>query len=170
MAEAPANSIVGTFVRPVDIGTVAKLVTNSYSLFGQLEYDFTSKLTGIVGLRAIQSRRASTPASACFPRTATSASTREIFYRVRSGGLALLCLGSFFEHLWAGKLQLDYHLTDQFLLYAGVNRGVKAGSFNAPLLGAYLGSGWTSLCHTRRRPCTPTKRVSSQHYWTVMRV
>ena len=27
------------------------------------------------------------------------------------------------------------------LIYGGVNRGVKAGSFNAPLLGAYLGSG-----------------------------
>ena len=27
------------------------------------------------------------------------------------------------------------------MIYAGVNRGVKAGSFNAPLLGAYLGSG-----------------------------
>ena len=26
-------------------------------------------------------------------------------------------------------------------MYAGINRGVKAGSFNAPLLGAFLGSG-----------------------------
>src|SRR5262249_19885590 len=33
--KAPANSIVGTFLQPVDIGTVSKLVTNSYSLFGQ---------------------------------------------------------------------------------------------------------------------------------------
>ena len=27
------------------------------------------------------------------------------------------------------------------MLYGGVNRGVKAGSYNAPLLGAYFGSG-----------------------------
>ena len=32
-------------------------------------------------------------------------------------------------------------VSDDLLLYAGINRGVKAGSFNAPLLGAYLGAG-----------------------------
>jgi iron complex outermembrane recepter protein len=45
------------------------------------------------------------------------------------------------DTLWAGKVQLDWHVTDQLLVYGGVNRGVKAGSYNAPLLGAYLGSG-----------------------------
>ena len=45
------------------------------------------------------------------------------------------------ETLWAGKLQLSYQYDDDLMLYAGVNRGVKAGSFNAPLLGAYFGGG-----------------------------
>ncbi|WP_288959684.1 TonB-dependent receptor, partial [uncultured Sulfitobacter sp.] len=40
-----------------------------------------------------------------------------------------------------GKIQFDWRPNDDLLLYAGVNRGVKAGSFNAPLLGAFLGAG-----------------------------
>jgi iron complex outermembrane receptor protein len=35
--------------------------------------------------------------------------------------------------LWAGKIQLDYHMNDDVLLYAGLNRGVKAGGFNSPI-------------------------------------
>ena len=38
------------------------------------------------------------------------------------------------------KVQLDY-TERRFAIYAGINRGVKAGSFNAALLGAYLGGG-----------------------------
>jgi len=39
------------------------------------------------------------------------------------------------ETLWAGLLRVDFRPTDNWLLYAGVNRGVKAGSFNAQLAG-----------------------------------
>jgi iron complex outermembrane receptor protein len=140
--KAPTNSIIGTFIRPVDIGTVAKLVTNSYSIFGQVEYDFTSKLTGILGLRGIQEQKSFHTAIGVFPTDSN--------FSVNRGNLLPSPFGEgspYFasEHssntLWAGKAQLDYHLSDQILLYAGVNRGVKAGSFNAPLLGAYLGSG-----------------------------
>ena len=45
------------------------------------------------------------------------------------------------DTFWTGKAQLDWRPTDDLLLYAGINRGVKAGSFNAPLLGAFLGAG-----------------------------
>lgn len=45
------------------------------------------------------------------------------------------------DTLWAGKVQLDWRPRDGLLIYGAVNRGVKAGSYNAPLLGAYLGAG-----------------------------
>ena len=38
------------------------------------------------------------------------------------------------DFLWSGKVQLDYIPTDDLLFYASVNRGVKAGSYNQPLL------------------------------------
>jgi iron complex outermembrane recepter protein len=140
--KAPANSIVGTFVEPVDIGTVAKLVTNSYSLFGQVEYDFTSKLTGILGLRAIQEQKSFHTGIGVFPTDSNFSVNQGNFLPSPFGeGSPYFASQHSSNTLWAGKAQLDYHLTDQFLLYAGVNRGVKAGSYNAPLLGAYLGSG-----------------------------
>lgn len=37
--------------------------------------------------------------------------------------------------LWAGKFQLEYRPNSDLLLYAGINRGVKAGSYNAQLNG-----------------------------------
>lgn len=140
--KAPANSIIGTFIQPVDIGTVAKLVTNSYSLFGQVEYDFTSKLTGIVGLRGIQEQKSFHTGIGVFPTDSNfSVNQGQPLPSPFGEGSPYFASEHSSNTLWAGKLQLDYHLTDQFLVYAGVNRGVKAGSYNAPLLGAYLGSG-----------------------------
>jgi iron complex outermembrane receptor protein len=37
------------------------------------------------------------------------------------------------DTLWAAKLQLDYKPSDDVLIYGGINRGVKAGGFNAPI-------------------------------------
>lgn len=140
--KAPANSIIGAFATPVDIGTVSELETNSYSLFGQLEYDFTPRVTGIVGLRGIREEKEFGTLIGVF--------LSEGNFRFNRGQLLVSPFGEGSPYryadesskdLWAAKLQLDFRASDDLLLYAGVNRGVKAGSYNAPLLGAYLGSG-----------------------------
>jgi len=154
--KAPVNSIVGTFVAPVDIGVVSKLKTNSYSLFGQLEYDFTDKLTGIVGARAIREEKKFNTAIGVFPSQGNFSVNQGNFLPSPFGeGSPFFAQFDTSDNLWAGKLQLDYHATDSLLLYAGVNRGVKAGSFNAPLLGAYLGSGGNAAL-----PYAPEKLLS----------
>ncbi len=129
---------------PIDVGTVAQLETDSYSLFGQLEYDLTPQMTLIAGLRAMREEKEfqlnlgvapsessfvvntapcfSDP-SQCFPFTGVQYND------------------DISDNLWAGKLQLTYDVSDDLMIYGGVNRGVKAGSYNAPLLGAYFGSG-----------------------------
>jgi iron complex outermembrane receptor protein len=61
----------------------------------------------------------------------------EPFFDIRRDALGL---DSFFtadtsDPLWAGKLQLNWTPDDSLLVYAGVNRGVKAASFNAPIPG-----------------------------------
>jgi len=55
------------------------------------------------------------------------------------------------ENYWAGKLQLTYDVSDDLMLFAGINRGVKAGSYNAPLLGAYFGQVGTQACPMTRK-------------------
>ena len=140
--KAPANSILGTFAFPLDVGVVASLETDSYSLFGQYEYDFSDRFTFIGGLRLIQEEKDFEVGIGFFPSSSSNT--------VNSGGFVPNFTGAgdpfFFDDdtsddLWAGKLQLDFQANEDLLLYGGINRGVKAGSFNAPLLGSYLGSG-----------------------------
>ena len=40
---------------------------------------------------------------------------------------------SFSDTDWSAKVQLNYRPTDGWLLYAGLNRGIKSGGFNQPL-------------------------------------
>jgi iron complex outermembrane receptor protein len=145
--KAPEGSIyTGAFGAPAtDIGVKADLETDSYSAFGQVDYDLTEKWALTMGLRIIQEEKDFETGIGCFFSKSNSS--------VNQGGLIPgLCQSGdpyFFDDdtsdtLWAGKVQLDYRPNDDLLLWAGVNRGVKAGSFNAPLLGAYLGSGGDS--------------------------
>ena len=143
--KGPVGSFADVFGgSPIDVGTVAELETDSYSLFGQFEYDINDKLTVIAGLRAMREEKdfdlvlsvaASESSfvvntSPCFTGDVSACFAPRITYQDDDS-----------ENLWAGKLQLTYDMSDDLMLYAGVNRGVKAGSYNAPLLGAYFGSG-----------------------------
>ena len=140
--KAPVNSIVGTFVTPVDIGVVAELETNSYSLFGQFEYDFSDALTGIFGARVIREEKDFNTGIGVFLSQGNFSVNRGDFLPSPFGaGSPFLVEDSRSDTLWAAKAQLNWNLGDNLLLYGGVNRGVKAASYNAPLLGAFLGSG-----------------------------
>jgi iron complex outermembrane receptor protein len=112
----------------IDVGVDGLLETNSYSLFGQVEVDFTDELMLTAGLRVIREEKEYELGN-------------NLYFNVDSSkihvGAPFVNLRSFEEDteddLWAGKVQLDYRPNDDLLLYAGVNRGVKAGSFNMPL-------------------------------------
>lgn len=124
---------------PFDLGVDAELETDSYSLFGQLEFDLNDKLTLIAGLRGILEEK-----DYFFVQSLYTAPTnaREIHQGFQifigptyPGGVPTPFTDSTSDTLFAGKLQLDYRPNDDLLLYAGINRGVKAGSFNAQLAG-----------------------------------
>jgi iron complex outermembrane receptor protein len=51
------------------------------------------------------------------------------------GGVPTAFTDSTSDTLFAGKLHFDYRPNENLLLYAGLNRGIKAGSFNAQLAG-----------------------------------
>ncbi len=144
--KAPANSIAGSPpFAPIDIGVVAELETNSYSLFGQIDYDFSDVLSATLGLRIIQEEKDYSMGIGVFPSFDNFSVNRGGFIPNAFGaGSPFLFDTDTSDTLWAGKLQLDWRPNDDLLLYAGINRGVKAGSFNAPLLGAFLGAGGNS--------------------------
>lgn len=112
---------------PWEDTALTQMETDSISLFGQIEYDLTEKVTLIAGLRAIQENKDFTG--------------EETFF-VSTDPLKLETHTPMFspqpqkdheqdKELWSAKLQLDWSPTDDLLIYAGINRGVKAGGFNA---------------------------------------
>jgi iron complex outermembrane receptor protein len=143
--KAPVNSIVGTFAFPLDIGVKASLETDSYSLFGQVDYDLTEKWALTAGLRVIQEEKDfDTGIGFFFSQSNFSVNQGDFIPNFSGAGDPFFFDDDTSDTLWAGKIQLDYRPNDDLLLWGGINRGVKAGSFNAPLLNAYLGSGGDS--------------------------
>ena len=123
---------------PFDLGSDAKLETNSYSLFGQIDWELVNNVTIIAGLRYVREEK-----DYMFEQNIYAApSSRQVHQ-----GTPILIGPDFVngapagfsdkteDNLWAGKLQVDFRPNDNWLLYAGLNRGVKAGSFNAQLAG-----------------------------------
>lgn len=142
--KAPENSIVALLPMsgPTDIGVQANLRTKSLSWFGQIDYAFSEKLSGTIGLRLIdESKDFDIEIGFYGSRSNSLVNQGEALPNIPAEGAPFRNQDSTSDLLWTGKLQLDYRVNDNALIYAGLNRGVKAGSFNAPLLGAYLGSG-----------------------------
>lgn len=121
----------------MDVGTDADLQTDSFSLFGHYEWDLNDQVRLTGGLRIIQEEKDYEMDAGLYIASTDARRVHEGPKIFPFPGLTSFS-GSSSDTLWAGKVQIDYHPTDDLLLYAGVNRGVKAGSFNAPLLGSYL--------------------------------
>jgi iron complex outermembrane receptor protein len=135
--KGPANSLPVAFgaLPPSggDIAVDAELETNSFSVFGQVEVDMTDQLTLIAGLRIIQEEKDYKMAQNIYAST----SPNSIHQGAPIAVLNTLETDSD-DTLWTGKIQLDYQVNDDLLIYGGINRGVKAGSFNAPLAGTFF--------------------------------
>ena len=104
--------------------------TETWSLFGQLEFDFSPQLTGIVGFRWIEEDKKEEYAS------------NFVFFipgtKLRNGNpnivdVAATFSGSQSTGFWSAKAGLDWRPSEDVLVYASWNRGVKGGGFNAPL-------------------------------------
>ena len=104
----------------------------SYSLFGQVDFDLTDNLILVAGARVIQEESEYLYTQFFFPSS--------IDEKVEANQTPI---STFFQYpsfsadtddtLWAGKLQLEYRPNDNLMIYGGVNRGVKAGGFNGKL-------------------------------------
>ena len=121
----------------------AALDTRSYSLFGQIDYDITDQWMLTFGLRAIQEEKDYTYRVDLYDniddRTTDSLQFRGQQPLVPNFFLFDLLPNQRFasstsDTLWSGKIALNWTPTDDLLMYASISRGVKAGSFNAPLL------------------------------------
>lgn len=131
----PDGTLVVVPFAGLDANNDIRLETNSYSLFGQVEYDLTDQFMLTAGVRGIQEEKDYSLNSPVFVNTDDRIVDDAIF----AFPLPIDSLGNIaFEDsssktLWAGKIQLDWKPNDDLLMYFGINRGVKAGSFNGQL-------------------------------------
>ena len=126
------------------------LTTESWSVFGQVEYQITDRLTAIGGIRYVKDDKDFDFSSTCELVT-TLAPGAAFAPGFPENDCALFTSGDPLNPLvveipgtlsftrsdeeFSGKAQLDFQINDDFLVYAGYNRGVKGGGFTAPLDG-----------------------------------
>jgi iron complex outermembrane receptor protein len=122
-----------TFGFPFETSSVVNLETNSYSAFGQFEFDLNENWTFIAGLRTVFENKDFQYDNFLFPSPNDELvdddqpplNTGVFEYPSFSGDTS--------ETLWAGKLAVQYSPDDDWMLWGAINRGVKAGSFNGKL-------------------------------------
>lgn len=132
----PVGSVVPG--APFDLSGDAHLKTDSYSAFGQIDWEFAPKLRFILGGRIIRENKDYTYTQALYFTQDSKL--------VEQG--PPLVIGPVFgpggpepftdkpgQTLWTGKAQLEFRPDRNLLVYVGINRGVKAGSFNAAIPG-----------------------------------
>ena len=132
----PVGSIVPG--APFDLASDARLKTDSYSVFGQVEWRFAPKLTAILGARLIREEKDYLFSQSLYftqDSRKIHQGTPVLVGPVIGPNGPQAYTDKMGKTLWAGKAQLEYRPVDDLLLYAGVSRGVKAGSFNAQLAG-----------------------------------
>jgi iron complex outermembrane receptor protein len=133
----PLFSSIPAFAGGLDIGVQADLQTDSYSLFGQIERDLSDDVTLTAGLRVIQEEKDYFMRQGFFvSNDSRTVNVGDPLINIRTDFIGVPDFtADTSDTLWTGKLQLDWRPNDDLLLYAGINRGVKAGSFNAPIPG-----------------------------------
>ena len=129
----PVGSVVPG--APFDVGAVANLKTDSFPAFGQLDWHLADRLTLVTGARVIREKKDFNFFQGIWGTTDSRevvVGTPIVIGPLIGANGPTGYADKFARTLWAGKVQLDFQATQDLLVYAGVNRGVKAGSFNAP--------------------------------------
>ena len=159
-AQFPGFGLADESLNYLGLNTPFSTETKSTALFGQVEVDLTDELSLTAGLRLSKEKK-DTELTTYFSQFTTAGSSdlnsndglnsafglpvdADYFHYGPSGAGAGI-LGEAFglpdqgtyegidDDLITGKLQLDWKVDKNTLVYLGYNRGVKAGGFNAPL-------------------------------------
>lgn len=98
------------------------LETDSWSIFGQAEFDLNEDWTLIGGVRYTHDKKIFEEENRTSGAFVTPASN---FTRAAVGDLTKRT-----EDLVSAKVEIDWHPTDDLLIYGSISRGTKAGGFN----------------------------------------
>lgn len=137
---------IGLMPGPAGISSHAGIDENpvveskNWSVFGQAEFDVTDQLTLIVGLRWSEDDKEIDYTSRLFdPGTGPIAFDTffappgpPVFYTGTPFDVQSLSAKDDIDYGdWAGRIQLDWRVSDETLLFASWNRGIKGGNWSA---------------------------------------
>lgn len=110
------------------------LDTKSWSLFGQAEYELSDSISLIGGFRYISEDKDFTYSNllAFYPAEVNSGLDPRIVDIANAADPIPPIDTSRSDSEWAARLQVNFTPSDDLLLYASWNRGVKSGGYNAP--------------------------------------
>ena len=115
-----------------EANTITELDTESISAFGQVDFSLSDRLVLVGGLRVTQENKDFDGTVDFFLNNDDrKIETDNFLFSIEQ------LTSSNDETLWSGKLQLEFSPHENSLYYFGINRGVKAGSFSAPLFGGF---------------------------------
>ena len=114
---------------PIDTPGFISLHTISSSVFGQVDWALADRWTLVTGARAVKERKR----YSFFQGVYQNVDDRLINTKTLYVPLFPFTPFSSDNTLWAGKLQLEFRPGKDQLAYVGINRGSKAGGFNAQL-------------------------------------
>ena len=122
----PTTGLYNGAIFPIALAANWEQDTDSYSFFGQVEYDITPAFTLIGGVRWGEDKKDFTDFDNATLRTPGN------LFLVADGGPAVAnpFTDSRKDSLLSWKLEVDYRPSDDVLLFASVSRGTKAGGFN----------------------------------------
>jgi len=127
-----AASPTAGFLAGRENNTLAETKTDSYSLFSQFDISLSEKLVLVTGLRVVQENKS------LLGDVYENANTNDRVIEIDTTSNSLEHVDqNNDQNLWSAKAQLEYIPDDDSLYYVGINRGVKAGSFNTPLFGGF---------------------------------
>ncbi|MDP3551817.1 MAG: TonB-dependent receptor [Novosphingobium sp.] len=107
-----------------------KLITDSYSAFGQIEIDLAPQVTLVAGARVTREIKDFDYRAEVFSSDLTAVPIADL------GPARTPYSGHRADWLYNGKAQLEYRPAQGLLFYAGWSRGSKAGNFTSPYAGS----------------------------------
>ncbi len=123
----------------ISLDNVYSLETETYAIFGQLEFDINDQFTVIGGLRWTEDEKDLNFVPQCGFLSdladISNANCQGVFGPIvqEIGHVETISDGD-----WSGHIEINYRPNDEWLTYAKITRGHKAGGFNAAATAFFL--------------------------------
>ena len=136
----PVTGLYNGFQFPIELAGNWTMNTKSYSVYGQVEYDFADQFTFIAGIRWTKDEKDFTDVDNATLRSCPGfllGPAGFCFLPADGGpGIPNPITGSYRDNLISFRAELDYRATDDIMLYASISQGTKGGGFNNGFYGS----------------------------------